>query len=1034
MLIFTGLYFVTAIACGAVPSWPGWAIYHWLPGGVLLGWLLSHPLRTWPAWIAGAAMATFAFGLLRAEIHASRQLVFFIANLAGAMTGAFVAKKWIPHSNRLESPEDFGRLLLVIAVSGVPTALIVPLGMAGGYGAEHMDRIMLSWFINAQTGGWLLTPLVLLWQARPTRSARGTRRLERVLLLGALSLTLLWLAPMIEASWPVESRYLTLPVICWAALRLGRTCTAITILIATLSQSVARHGDVGLPAHELFMARLHAFLDAGLLAVFGFGLALALYAQRRSRREVDRLASVVQKTGAAVVLTNPRGVLTWINDGFITLTGYPREEALGRRPGELLRCPESDAATVARISEGVRAGRSFSETLINRRRDGSLYWNHIDVEPLHRPDGTLEGFIGVQLDVSRLREAESLRAFVRHAPVALAMIDRAGLILAASESWGRLLAPDAGPLSGRHLASVVHSPPAGWSRLGEAAGRGADTEAWTRADGGRLMLRWEARPWRDEAGQPGGVIVFAEDISARLRSENALRAEAERFDLLTRATHELIWDWDVRTGAQWWNAAYHAFFGTDPTTFRPTYDWWLEQLHPEDKPGLLARFDAFAASTDTCFSAEFRLRAGDGQYVPLATRTYCVRDASGAIMRLIGANADLSAKREAEEAHLIRGKLEATGTLAAGIAHDFNNLSTALMLNLDLALIKGRDDPETAAGFIRAGQDAVMTSRALTERLLTFAEGGTAVRTAIEPARLLRRAIEPVLADTRIDLRLHVAPDIPWMEGEEHQLEQAFRNLAANACDAMPSGGRLTVTVERVTMTEAAPGGPAAGDYVRVLIMDDGPGVPADIAARIFDPYFSTKPRGPRKGQGLGLTICQSVLRRHGGLVRLARNSGSGAVFEVLVPATTRQPDIGKSRLSPTSAAPGRRPLRVLVMDDEPALRSSIGALLTLHGEECVLAADGDEAVAHYTAARAAGRPFDVVVLDLIVHGGKGGVPTLTELRTIDPDVAAIAISGYAHADAMRRHESHGFRAAAAKPFTAAELLRVVRATARSER
>lgn len=1040
IVLFGVLYFVTAVACGALPSWPGWAIHQWLPGGLLLGWLSRTPTHRWPGLLLAAATATLAFGLLRPELPVPRQIGYFVANALGAVAGAAWLRRSTVPSSPLATPEQFGHFLLAGCGGSLFSTAILPLTLPDGYGIDNLHQTILTWFFNAQAGIWVLAPLVLVWspERKPGATLQSRRRMaECALLLGVLLYVLIWLAPLLGQIWTIEPRYLALPAICWAAVRLGRTCTGVTILAATQFDALRRTGDSRANLEALFDARLDAFMDAGLLAVFGYGLALTFYSQRRSRIEAERLAAVVQKTGASVVLTDAERRITWTNTGFTTLTGYTAEEARGNKFSELLQCPETDAATLTRIAERLHSGRGFNEVLLNRRQDGERYWNQVDVEPLHGPDGRLLGFFGVQFDVTRLREAESLRAFISQAPVALAMIDLASRVLVASRSWTALVAARSPFPTGTPLHEILPSPPTGWTRLlATSPGDnklGSEGEDWTRADGKTLILRWTASPWRGATENTGGFILFAEDISSRLAAERSIRTEAERFELLTRATHELVWDWDVATGKQWWNDAYHAFFGTDSTHFTPTYEWWLDRVHPEDRPGIQARFAVFAASREIRFSAEFRLKSADGRYPPMNTQAYCVRDPSGAILRMIGSVEDLSAKHEAAEARLIRGKLEATGTLAAGIAHDFNNLSTSLMLNLDLALLKGRDDFDKAVDFIRSAQDAVMTSRALTERLLTFSEGGAAVRAAIDPARLLRRAVEPALLETGVRLRLELADQLPWMEGEEHQLEQAFRSLATNACEAMPEGGDLTLSAHEHVVTEIGPDGTAPGRYVRVLVSDQGPGIPPELASRIFDPYFSTKPRGNRKGQGLGLTICQSILRRHGGSVRLNQEKPGGAVFDVLVPALPRGPSPGAS-LTAGPDLPARSTLRVLVMDDETTLRESLGELLSLHGEEVILAANGDEAVAHYSAALKEGRPFDVVVLDLIIHGGKGGEMTLRELRALDPNVAAIAISGYAQADAMRNHERHGFKAAAPKPFKMSGLIDLIRRTAKQKR
>jgi len=204
-----------------------------------------------------------------------------------------------------------------------------------------------------------------------------------------------------------------------------------------------------------------------------------------------------------------------------------------------------------------------------------------------------------------------------------------------------------------------------------------------------------------------------------------------------------------------------------------------------------------------------------------------------------------------------------------------------------------------------------------------------------------------------------------------------------------------------------------AGDYVRVSIADQGTGIPKDVLPKIFDPYFSTKQRGNRKGMGLGLTICHSIVRKHGGAIGVESIIGVGTTFNIHLPATRK--------LSSETAAPAPTGTpwsgRVLVMDDEEAVRKVVGLTLSGMGHKVELAQDGQMAIEYYKTAKRKGRRFDLVILDLTIREGMGGRETLRELFKIDPHVKAIAMSGYALDPVILEPERHGFKGVLTKPF-----------------
>jgi CheY-like chemotaxis protein len=216
------------------------------------------------------------------------------------------------------------------------------------------------------------------------------------------------------------------------------------------------------------------------------------------------------------------------------------------------------------------------------------------------------------------------------------------------------------------------------------------------------------------------------------------------------------------------------------------------------------------------------------------------------------------------------------------------------------------------------------------------------------------------------------------------------------------------------------------GDYIRVRIADPGGGITKEVLPKIFDPYFSTKQRGDKKGMGLGLTICHAVIQKHGGAITV-ESEGVGTTFHILLPAA-RHWNLTTKAVTPKILP---RPGRILAMDDDEAMRNVIETALQQMGHDVELAEDGEAAVDAYIRARRRGRPFDAVLLDLTVRAGVGGQEAVRALLLEDPAVNAIVMSGYANDPVVRDPEKHGFKGVLFKPFDIAELQELLARTMR---
>jgi CheY-like chemotaxis protein len=265
---------------------------------------------------------------------------------------------------------------------------------------------------------------------------------------------------------------------------------------------------------------------------------------------------------------------------------------------------------------------------------------------------------------------------------------------------------------------------------------------------------------------------------------------------------------------------------------------------------------------------------------------------------------------------------------------------------------------------------------------------------------------------------LDLSSDLWPIEADEAQLVQVFTNLLINAQQSMPHGGVVTVQAENVfelTGRSQHALRIEAGPYVRVSVTDQGIGIPKEHLTRVFDPYFSTKQRG----SGLGLATTYSIIKNHGGLVGVDSRLGHGTTMEVHFPASVVSDDHDAQALV-VSAGHGRP--RVLVMDDEASVRTLAANMLEFLGYDAEIVDNGSAAVERFKRAVGNKRPFDAVMLDLVVPGDMGARETISHLTGVDPAVRAIVVSGYAQDAAVSSYRDYGFVAAMNKPYTLQDL------------
>ncbi len=371
---------------------------------------------------------------------------------------------------------------------------------------------------------------------------------------------------------------------------------------------------------------------------------------------------------------------------------------------------------------------------------------------------------------------------------------------------------------------------------------------------------------------------------------------------------------------------------------------------------------------------------------------------------------DITERKRAQEELLRASKLESLGLLAGGIAHDFNNFITSILGTLTLIRLKTSQDELRKLAHL--AEQACLKARGLTNQLLTFAKGGAPVKETADLKDLLEDTVSFCLRGSNVAWELEISEDLALVDIDTTQFSQVISNLVINAKQAMPRGGRVLIKAENVLLEDQS-FGLLPGAYVKITIKDEGEGIPLEILPKIFDPYFTTK----EKGSGLGLAVSYSIVKNHGGDIKVFSEVGKGTVFEIFLPVSK-----GKTKRRPESSSSlPRGTARILLLDDEELIRKTLREALEWAGYEVEEASKGEEALIKIKEALAK-KPFEVALLDLTIRGGLGGRDILPLIKDVDPQLKTVLMSGYASLS-PEEYSRLGFDAILKKPFTLEELL-----------
>ena len=406
-------------------------------------------------------------------------------------------------------------------------------------------------------------------------------------------------------------------------------------------------------------------------------------------------------------------------------------------------------------------------------------------------------------------------------------------------------------------------------------------------------------------------------------------------------------------------------------------------------------------------------------------RSIPVQDENGDVVKVIEIGRDISdqiaaeaERRELERKLLHSQKLESLGILAGGIAHDFNNILTGILGNLSILRMQMPAENKVLER-IEGCEKAVSQATGLTCQLLTFAKGGDPVKKPTDLRQIVRNSVSFALTGSNIAGEVTIQDDLWAVEADEGQIGQVVNNLLINAVQAMPHGGVVSVDMTNRLLEQNELSSLEEGHYVRIVVSDQGQGIAPEHLPKIFDPYFTTK----ESGTGLGLTSVYSIVRKHGGDIRVTSEVGRGTTFEVYLQASSTSFCQGNGSIS-QSVSVGKG--SILVMDDEEYIREMILEMLSILGYNAEVCCSGEELVQRFREKAQQGCSPDVVILDLTVPGRMGGLEAAKFILEFDSTAKLIVASGYSNNPVMSNFRNHGFAAAITKPYRVEDISRAL--------
>jgi PAS domain S-box-containing protein len=728
-----------------------------------------------------------------------------------------------------------------------------------------------------------------------------------------------------------------------------------------------------------------------------------------------------------IAITNASGTIEWVNPAFSAMTGFTLREAIGNNP-RMLKSGKQDKEFYAALWKTISSGTVWRGEITNRRKDGTLYTEEMTVTPVAANGETITHYIAIKQDVTErkniehaLEQAEArYRGIFEDAVIGIFRSTADGQFLMMNPAMEKMLGCDS-PQQSRAVHGLFGDSPQSWElRLRiEAGGAVHDFEhQLSRRDGARVWVSINLRCIYNEDGTPAYYEGTAQDITSRKLAEEALHESEQRLRLFVEHAPAALAMFDrgmryLQVSRRWRND-----YGLGDRDLRGV-------SHYEVFPDIPERWKeghrrGLAGEVISEKDDRFERSSGAVRWVRREIRPW--HDKSGDIGGIVIFAEDVTERNLLEQQLRQAQKMDAVGRLAGGVAHDFNNMLGVITGYGELLKLR-TDLDETVLHQIEEIYIAAKRAASLTHQLLAFSRKQIAQPRVLDLNEAIAKLNNMLqrLIGADIDLVLRFAGEQARVKMDESHIAQLIMNLAVNARDAMPSGGKLIIETEICVQNESSvtPTRPIpAGEYVHVTVTDTGCGMDERILSHLFEPFFTTKELG--RGTGLGLSIVYGVVKQSEGFIWVSSAVGRGTSFEIYLPLQDAEVET-VVKPTPIDSVTGSE--NVLVVEDDSALRSLMVEFLKRLGYS-VLDADNGELALHM-ATNGNGRT-EVLITDIVMPK-MGGLELAGKLMSKLPDVRVIYTSGYSHASAVKTRPFGPGETFLQKPFGLFELGKKIR-------
>jgi len=711
------------------------------------------------------------------------------------------------------------------------------------------------------------------------------------------------------------------------------------------------------------------------------------------------------------------GTHQWANKAFADIFGYSKEEIIGTKT-ELLIFPAEVAKVIQRFKNIVEK-ETFSprSETIGIKKDGTQIVLEASFKVV-----TFENKKALQLlvrDITQQKKAEDELKFLAflldNATDSIHALDMKGTIIYVNESVIKSTGYSKEELIGNSIN--ILNPPDETDlvplRIQKIAEQGfARFEAThIRKDGTLFPIEVFARVI--EIGGQNFIIAIDRDITERKKTESLLTEEKERLLVTLRSIGDAVITTDINGNIVIMNKIAEQLTGwTLQEAFGKSLSEIFHIINEQTREKCENLVDKIIKSGGICELANHTIIIlRDGTERIIADSGAPIFDKDYNIIGIVIVFRDITEKIKTEASLQNMQKLEALGILAGGIAHDFNNLLTGIFGYIEMTKLC-INEPQEATEYIDKALSLFERAKGLTQQLLTFAKGGNPIKTLTNITDLLKKTIEFNLTGSNITPLFDIPRHLWSCEIDKNQIGQVIDNIVINAKQAMPSGGQIIIKGENIPVGTKLPLTLHAKNYIKISIQDYGKGIEKKNMPHIFEPFFTTREKD--KGSGLGLATAYSIIKKHYGYIDVESEPGKGSTFNIYLPASVELSSIKPDITPKIPKGQGK----ILIMDDEEFILKIAGKLLKNMGYTVECASKGEEALELYKNAIGQSQPFDLVIFDLTVKGGMGGAETITKLLEIDPDVKAIASSGYSDDPVMETPTNFGFAASLSKPYS----------------